>query len=422
VVQGLRYLAAALVLASASVSWSAIYINDFAATRDMPYGRGVYDPNSNYGTRTFGRVANQSVDGFIADFDRAGVLNWIQGIYNAQNAGPITDISQIGNGTVKMTLYLSAYDGWADTATAPPTVFGHYFSPGVRLSKGQGWDQYSGTYAQAQAGQPWHDSTGQLMDSIYGGFTYSTANSGANMIMNHISEQWGAADTLGGGQDVYVYDTPRPWLLETTVAWAVLKNPDVVGFSLIHDYANKPWATGADDESTGTVYTSKHGLTEYRPYLEVQIDTRGCSPPKPGDANRDMKVSFADYLIMEQNFGRSGMSWSQGDFNFDFKVNFADYLILERNFGAGGRPVMYLPADFNRDGKVSFPDYLILEANFGRTGRTSYTGDATNDGKVTFADYLILEAQFGHTAVPEPASVTLLILGGMLLMQKRLRG
>jgi hypothetical protein len=63
-----------------------------------------------------------------------------------------------------------------------------------------------------------------------------------------------------------------------------------------------------------------------------------------------------------------------------------------------------LQGDANRDGRVSFADYLVLESNFGQTGRTWLTADFNNDGKASFADYLLLEANFGRSVtLPGPS-------------------
>ena len=51
-----------------------------------------------------------------------------------------------------------------------------------------------------------------------------------------------------------------------------------------------------------------------------------------GDANSDGKVSFQDYIVLEGNFGKTGMSFFQGDFNGDGAVTFQDYIVLEGNF------------------------------------------------------------------------------------------
>lgn len=55
-------------------------------------------------------------------------------------------------------------------------------------------------------------------------------------------------------------------------------------------------------------------------------------PAMPGDATLDGKVSFADYLILANNFGQNG-TWILGDFNGDGKVTFADYINLANNYG-----------------------------------------------------------------------------------------
>ncbi len=64
----------------------------------------------------------------------------------------------------------------------------------------------------------------------------------------------------------------------------------------------------------------------------ASLDTT-VNPYVPGDANTDGKVSFQDYIVLERNFGLSGIGWAGGDFNFDGVTNFQDYIILERNFG-----------------------------------------------------------------------------------------
>jgi hypothetical protein len=82
---------------------------------------------------------------------------------------------------------------------------------------------------------------------------------------------------------------------------------------------------------------------------------------------------------------------------------FGDYAIV------GGHT---LAGDANGDGKVSFADYLVLESNFGKSGTTWAQGDFNNDAKVSFADYVLLESNFDKS-VPEPLTVALLLVGGL---------
>jgi len=151
-------------------------------------------------------------------------------------------------------------------------------------------------------------------------------------------------------------------------------------------------------------------------YLDMDAAYDHVTDMIGGDANADGRVRFADYLVVEANFGKTTtLGWEAGDFNGDGKVSFADYLALEANFGKN--EFAQLPGDANGDGKVSFADYLILEANFGKSGLIFGQGDFNNDGRVTFADYLILESHFGET-IPEPATIGLLLLGLPLLRRK----
>jgi MYXO-CTERM domain-containing protein len=62
-------------------------------------------------------------------------------------------------------------------------------------------------------------------------------------------------------------------------------------------------------------------------------------PPLLGDANGDDKVDFADFQIVERNFGLAG-DFSAGDFSGDGLVDHLDFNILHEHFGdvrtAGG--------------------------------------------------------------------------------------
>lgn len=52
-----------------------------------------------------------------------------------------------------------------------------------------------------------------------------------------------------------------------------------------------------------------------------------------GDATQDQAVNFDDLLILAQNYGQTGRTFSQGDFNYDGRVNFDDLLVLAQTYG-----------------------------------------------------------------------------------------
>ena len=88
-------------------------------------------------------------------------------------------------------------------------------------------------------------------------------------------------------------------------------------------------------------------------------------------------------------------------------------------------PAGLLEGDANRDGQVSAGDYASVQVNFGNTGAENdpeLFGDANLDGTVSAGDYASVQAHFGDTlgaAVPEPMTISLLILGGLALLCRR---
>jgi hypothetical protein len=84
-------------------------------------------------------------------------------------------------------------------------------------------------------------------------------------------------------------------------------------------------------------------------------------------------------------------------------------------------------ADFDGDGDVDGRDFLTWQRGFGTPDALPADGDADNDFDVDGEDLAVWQGQYGEpvpplgalTAVPEPASVTLLVAMGIVLVSKR---
>jgi hypothetical protein len=70
----------------------------------------------------------------------------------------------------------------------------------------------------------------------------------------------------------------------------------------------------------------------------------------PGDVTTDGKVSFADLVVIAQNYGSSHATWSTGDLSNDGSVSFADLVTVAQNYGQGLAAAGAVPgasAEFN---------------------------------------------------------------------------
>ncbi len=153
--------------------------------------------------------------------------------------------------------------------------------------------------------------------------------------------------------------------------------------------------------------------------------------------------SVADKIIMvgDPLFG-STVQWlsfqlpaTRNGFNERAQVAFR-YELVDGRQGIGvATPVPF--GDASVDLVVNLADFNILAANFGQSGREWETGDFTGDGVVNLDDFNLLAANFGQSvggptvtpedwarlaaAIPEPASLGLLLAAGAMCLRRRTR-
>jgi hypothetical protein len=123
-----------------------------------------------------------------------------------------------------------------------------------------------------------------------------------------------------------------------------------------------------------------------------------------GNANADIWID----TVAHNPFGSLSLirDWVPGDANLDGQVNIADLGILASNWQQTGRQVIH--GDFNGDGTVDIADLGMLAASW-QAGASS----------ISFEEALAMFDTFDGVVVPEPATIGLLCLAGMLLVRRR---
>ncbi len=110
------------------------------------------------------------------------------------------------------------------------------------------------------------------------------------------------------------------------------------------------------------------------------------------------------------------------DLNGDGQVNTSDMDTLIRDI----LDTQY--GDFNLNGSVTGADYTIWANNFENVDTGWISGDANGDGTVNGADYTYwansmgfasISSRYAPASIPEPATLTLLCTGGMLVLSRR---
>jgi hypothetical protein len=111
-----------------------------------------------------------------------------------------------------------------------------------------------------------------------------------------------------------------------------------------------------------------------------------------------------------------GSYWNHCQGTLERPADYWAHLAFEAT--TGGTPV---PGDANGDGAVTDADYTIWADNYAALDATVEMGDFNGDGEVSDADYTIWADNYGTgvEAIPEPATLTVLALTGLLALRRR---
>ncbi|MHC4562473.1 MAG: dockerin type I domain-containing protein [Planctomycetota bacterium] len=153
-------------------------------------------------------------------------------------------------------------------------------------------------------------------------------------------------------------------------------------------------------------------------------------PPMPGDFNDDDLVNTTDIDLLRDAIAASSTDL-MFDVNGDTVIDELDLIqhiatLVQRTDSGVGT----YRGDFNLDGYVDGTDLAILKAGFGLTGLGYAAGNCNADTFIDGTDLAIFKATFGFSgtpgggnppAVPEPATVGLLALGGLAVLRRRSR-
>ncbi len=156
----------------------------------------------------------------------------------------------------------------------------------------------------------------------------------------------------------------------------------------------------------------------------LRVEEHGLEIFLRGDIDGDGGIDVADLtLLTGTRDGDDGLLKEQYDLTGDANVTTDDLIELVADIAG-------LEADASLDGSIDTIDLARLAANWQSPSATFVQGDFSRDGKVDTTDLAKLAALWNETlpgagskggAVPEPMTVSLLLVGAVGVMRRRRR-
>ena len=199
-----------------------------------------------------------------------------------------------------------------------------------------------------------------------------------------------------------------------------------------------------------------HVGPDYRPMYTAWSDDMGLTwttmiPTDPYLYNVYPTLQVLDNGVVAVEYGRPGLhvafsidnghTWpdsvSFSDLPEPVNTGYGDMVKVGLNklvlIGSDGEGTKIWPitvdiqGDFDGDGDIDGDDFLLWQRNFpvldGTAGSSS--GDANGDGDVDGDDFLVWQRNFPYptaiSSVPEPNSLAMLALGGLMMLRRRSR-
>ena len=278
----------------------------------------------------------------------------------------------------------------------------------------------------------------------------------ANDLLNPLSQRWdssaaegwsaaywgdfpsyGSADLseweLSGnpGEMLNPIHTPSEYLVDPAMEDAFMYSGEITAGDELHY-----WYGSTAQYITGLYMTIRlvHPLgpgdisySIYGPFYWDQQDVTIIGPAvaggPAGDFDGDYDIDADDIDILCANMGGDAATY---DMDGDLDVDEDDMIyhvenLVELQDGSGR--VGTKRGDMNLDGFVNATDLAGMKPNFGLSGKLYVDGDLNCDGLVNGTDLAILAGNIGFAAptgaIPEPATMSLLALGGLALLKRR---